>query len=143
MLKGPEDEVLDENFQEGVDYIYKKSSCSMVLNDIQGILFGGLSSRFWMLRKHIICSNVKKLVDHKAPFFSWQCLTIQLKHRDVDLVIPNDKDMDELLELIVDTMVTVNGVKGSAKLIYQKMHYLKYIREYKRQKELAKRNDMS
>lgn len=37
----------DENFKEF------KSSGSCRIEDIQGIIFGGLSSRFWMLRKHI------------------------------------------------------------------------------------------
>ena len=30
-----------------------KSSASCSLSDIQGIVFGGVSSRYWMLRKHI------------------------------------------------------------------------------------------
>jgi hypothetical protein len=32
---------------------FKKSSCSCHVDEIQGIIFGGISSRFWMLRKHI------------------------------------------------------------------------------------------
>ena len=43
----------------------------MYLEDIEGIIFGGISSRFWMLRKHMICKNVKKMVDGILPFFSW------------------------------------------------------------------------
>jgi len=34
------------------DFKNDKSSASCYLNDILGIIFGGVSSRFWMLRKH-------------------------------------------------------------------------------------------
>jgi hypothetical protein len=45
-------------------------SKSYYMSEIEGIIFGGMSSRFWMLRKHI---NSMKLVDieKKSPFFSW------------------------------------------------------------------------
>lgn len=139
LLRGKNSEIMEENFVEGRDFVYKKSNSSMALDDIQGILYGGLSSRFWMLRKHMICSNVKKMVDGLTAFYSWQCLTIQLKHREVDLVIPNQRDMDDVLEVIIDAMNTVNGQKNSADLIRSKMHKIKYRNELKRQKELAKR----
>ena len=35
------------------DYAWVKSFGSCKVDDIHGIIFGGLSSRFWMLRKHI------------------------------------------------------------------------------------------
>lgn len=70
--------------------MYKKSNCSTALDDIQVILYGGLSSRFWMFRKNIILTNQKKLVDDRLPFYSWQCITLQLPSREVDLVIPDD-----------------------------------------------------
>jgi hypothetical protein len=37
-----------------------------------------------------------------------------LSHRDVDLVIKNDKDMDDLIKVVVHAMDTVDGNKGSA-----------------------------
>ena len=70
------DEVLDENFVEGRDFVYKRSSASTALSEISGIIYGGLSSRFWMLRKHLISTNVKHVQAGKAPFYSWQCLTL-------------------------------------------------------------------
>lgn len=112
--------------------MYKKSSGSTPLEEIKNIIYGGLSSRFWMLRKHMISTNVKNVQAGKAPFYSWQCLTLQLSHRDVDLVIPNEKDMDDLLEVLIDAMQTVNGKKDSAEVIIKKMHSIKYRREYKR-----------
>lgn len=69
------------------------------------------------------------------PFYSWQCITLQLEHRDIDLVIPDDADMDRLLKLLIHSMSTINGAKGSAsKLI---MHLNKQVvDEYKRHKGL-------
>ena len=66
------------------------------------------------------------------PFYSWQCITLQLKHREVDLVIPDDNDMNDFLEIIIEAMNTVNGVKDSAVVIKEKMHKIKYKRELKR-----------
>jgi hypothetical protein len=45
-----------------------------------------------------------------------------MKHREVDLVIPDDNDMNDFLELLIDAMDTVNGHKNSAKIIKEKMH---------------------
>ena len=65
--------VLDENFKEGEDYELVLSSASTPLSEILGIIYGGLSSRFWMVRKHMISYNVKSCIDDDAAFFAWQC----------------------------------------------------------------------
>ena len=49
-----------------------------------------------------------------VPFKSWECISLQLGNRDVDLVIPNEKDMDDLIAVVVKHMNTVDGNKGSA-----------------------------
>lgn len=54
-------------------------------------MYGGLSSRFWTLRKHINLMNKKDL--EKIPFYSWNCLTLCFKDRDIDLIIKNEADM--------------------------------------------------
>jgi hypothetical protein len=39
--------------------------------------------------------SIEKFKDEKSvPFYQWQCITLQLKHRDVDLVIKEQEDMD-------------------------------------------------
>ena len=43
------------------DYKNVKSSTSCYLDDIIGIIFGGLSSRFWMLRKHFISLSAEEI----------------------------------------------------------------------------------
>lgn len=70
-----------------------------------------------MFRKHMIQQKKFNLKDEKMAFFSWQCITLQLKDREVDLVIPNEKDMNELLELLIDALNTTNGFKNSAEEI--------------------------
>ena len=36
-----------------------------------------------------------------------------MKDRDVDLVIPKEKDMDQLITILIHAMETVDGTKGS------------------------------
>ena len=71
-----------------------KSSSSCDLRDIQHIVLGGLSSRFWLYRKHInrmddarpFMQNCE--ADH--PFRAWQCLTLFTEDRSIDLVIKEE-----------------------------------------------------
>ena len=90
-----------------------KSSSSCKIDDIIGIVFGGTSTRFWMLRKHMntITPQEYKVMD--VPFYAWQCITLQLRHRMVDLVIKNQQDMDDFLMILIDGMKTVDGNKNS------------------------------
>lgn len=49
--------ILKEKWQKkGIKQEYRAvtSSCSCKLADIKGILFGGISSRFWLMRKHLL-----------------------------------------------------------------------------------------
>ena len=101
------------------DFVSSTSSSSTSIDDIQSIIFGGTNARFWMLRKHVNSMNTEEL--KYLPFLSWQCITLQLSHRDVDLVIPDEKDMDKLLMFLIHSMYTVDGVKGSATQILDLM----------------------
>ena len=97
------------------DFEKDPSSASFNIEDVEGIVFGGISSRFWMLRKHLCSLNPLEHRDgSKIPFHSWNCLTLMLKHRDVDLVIKNEKHMDRFLNFLIFHMNTVNGNKNSA-----------------------------
>jgi hypothetical protein len=84
---------------------------------VKSFVYGGFSSRFWMLRKHICSIEVydPKLKD--LPFYSWQCITIVLSRRDVDLIIPNERDMLDFLTLLICKTNTINGIRDSADLI--------------------------
>ena len=83
-----EDDEEDEPAPEEFDMVKSSASCNVA--DIRNIIFGSTTSRFWIFRKHMISMDQTEYKHQdKIPFFSWQCLTIQLKHRDIDLVIKN------------------------------------------------------
>ena len=65
-----------------------------------------------MLRKHINMLDDKQL--EEVPFFAWNCLTICLKTRDIDLVIKDESDMDKVLKFLVYKLKTQDGVRNSA-----------------------------
>ena len=65
-----------------------------------------------MLRKHINSTDKEDLKDQ--PFYSWNCITLQMSNRDVDLVIRNDDDMEKLLKFLIYNLKTVDGAKNSA-----------------------------
>ena len=45
-------QTLNKTGIEDPDIFNKKSSASTYISNIQNIIFGGINSRFWMLRKH-------------------------------------------------------------------------------------------
>lgn len=96
-------------------YKNKMSSASFKLKDIQGIVFGPSSTRFWLFRKHMITMDIKNFKDPKdVPWYSWECLSLQLKHRDVDIVIRDQENMTKLLKFLIYSMDTIDGEKGSS-----------------------------
>ena len=58
------------------------------VEDIEDFLFGGLSSRFWIMKNFI---NLQKDVNLNPSMQSWNMISIKLKgsFRMIDLVIPN------------------------------------------------------
>ena len=48
-----------------------------------------------------------------VPFYSWECITLQLRHRMVDLVIKKQSDMDDFLMILIDGIKTVDGNRNS------------------------------
>ena len=55
------------------------------------------------------------------PFYAWQCVTLQLQGRMVDLVIKNEKSMDLFLKFLIMALNTLDGVKGSARPLLNRM----------------------
>lgn len=64
---------LDEELDQ-IKFVDDKSSASFHVNDILGFTFGALSSRFWMLRKHINSMPINQ--QHRIPFYSWECISL-------------------------------------------------------------------
>ena len=42
-------------------------------------------------------------------FFSWNCITLQLKKRELNLVIKSDSDMKMFIKFLVYTLNSLNG----------------------------------
>jgi len=49
------------------------------------------------------------------PFYAWECLTIQTKTRQVDLIIKDPKAIENLLFYLIYQMKTFDGSAGSSK----------------------------
>ena len=64
-----------EKFEDKILYKRSVSKASCYLSNIQSFIFGGFSSRFWTLRKHI---NSQQPMDHEKnlPFYCWDAITI-------------------------------------------------------------------
>ena len=115
--------------EDSDEFIEKYSSSSCYLSQIDNFLFGPQSSRFWMLRKHI---NSTPIFGQKSiPFNSWNCLTLQMVHRDVDLVIKNEKHMKMIIQCLVHNMKTLDGQRGSAAKILEELRK-QNVKDYKR-----------
>ena len=88
------------------NYVMKESSASCDISQIKSIIYGGISSRFWMLRKHI--NSLKE--GEEPPFYAWECLTLQLDTRDVDLVIKDEKSMTDFLRFLSYSIRSIDGI---------------------------------
>ena len=103
-----DDEILKQQTKES-DFEIKKSSASFKIKHVENILFGSISSRFWMLRKHINSLSNKDFYLERIPFYSWECITIVIAGREIDLVIKNEACMTMFLKYLVYKMKTVDG----------------------------------
>lgn len=116
-------------------YIMKVSDSSCKVEDVNGIIFGGISSRFWLYRKHIISQdfqqnlyvdtterqvtkNYKGQKQVKMPFYSWECITLELNNgRTMDLVIHDENDMMKFIKYLIFKLETINNtVQTGSKL---------------------------
>jgi hypothetical protein len=91
----------DSQFQN----VLSNSSC--FIKDITSFVFGGFSSRFWILRKHI--NSMPANEQKHLPFYSWHCITIKTINRDIDLVIKDDEQMRILIKFLVYSIDTLDG----------------------------------
>ena len=55
--------------------------------------------------------------NRRPAFYSWECVTLLLPMREIDLVVQKEQDMDDLLEVLVDALDTVDGGRGTAEII--------------------------
>ena len=97
-----------------------KSKASFNIKDIKGFIYGGLSSRFWMLRKHT--NFLDKAACSNLPFYAWQCITVITKSREIDLVIQNEEHLFLFLRYLIWQLETVDGIKKSARPIMEALN---------------------
>lgn len=75
------------------------------LKDITGFIYGACSSRFSTFRNSIneilAQHDCPKEIDDLMPFYSWECLTIQFKRRDLDIVVKDEIQMEILLKFLI------------------------------------------
>ena len=98
-----------QHAEDGTEYYESLSSSSFKIKHVQSITFGPISSRFWNFRKYL-----NTVETQNPPFYSWECLTINLKDRDVDLVIKNQGEMDRLVKYLLYRINSIDGNRNSA-----------------------------
>ena len=54
-------------------------------------------------------------------FYSWCCITLRLKRRDVDLVIKDEKQLSIFLKFLIYSLKTTDGIKNTASNLLHKM----------------------
>lgn len=60
-IKTKDDEAMREHLDKIQNcFVTKVSNSSCKIEDITGIIYGGISSRFWLYRKHIICQDFEE-----------------------------------------------------------------------------------
>lgn len=57
-----------------------------------------------------------------APFYCWECLTIELGNRDLDLVIRSEKHMKFVLKFLIHSIRTMDGRRGTAEKVLSLMN---------------------
>ena len=65
--------------------------------------------------------DINKLKRNQVPFYSWECITLYCGIRDINLVIRNEKRMDEFLKMLIYTLNTVDGNRDSGLKIQEKL----------------------
>ena len=123
--------LLDDIQIDDPNYRLVKSTSSCRLEDILGFVYGGSSSRFWMFRKYTNNLSSRDIEREPLPFYSWECLTLQLVNRDVYLVIRDEKHMENILKILIDSLDTIDGNRGSRAAISESLD-----RQYKQSQTL-------
>jgi hypothetical protein len=115
-------EKLEDDNHNGVKLVIQPSSASCYLSQIKSISFGGFSSRFWSLRKHILSTEFQFQKPLNLPFYSWQCISLSLHNRDVDIVIKNERLQNKLVKYLLYKLETIDGIAGSATSLLKTMN---------------------
>ena len=60
--------------------------------------------------------------ENNVPFYAWNCITLQLHNRDVDLVIKNQDHMDLFIKFLMYELKSLDGKRNSAANLLELIH---------------------
>jgi hypothetical protein len=98
-LKVSSMKVIDEIYDPNKKVELEPARTVIKIEEIQQIMFGGFSSRFWVMRVHFNYQEDNMIM--KMPFKSWNCLTLAMKDRDIDLVICDENVQNLLVKYLL------------------------------------------
>ena len=61
-----------------------------------------------------------RAIETKLPFYAWECITLSLKMREIDLVIPDPEDMRVLILFLIIRLNTFDGKRNSLDVLRQR-----------------------
>ena len=113
-----DDQISDDGLNNP-DFKWVKSQFSCNVDDIKAIIVGGVSSKFWQMRKYLNQIHPEEYLKKSKdiPFYAWQCITLQLQSEDIDLIIKKPRNMMKLVRFLIYSMNTVDGNRGSADML--------------------------
>ena len=87
------------------------------------MIVGGITSRFWLFRKHMntIPPRKYRVLGNDVPFYAWQCLTLQMHNRDINLIIKNERHMIMFIKYICYQINSINGQRDSGLAMQQRL----------------------
>ena len=93
---------------------YHRSQKSCKVDDIVAFFYGPVTSRFWVLRKHICMLGIKNL-SQNLSFYAWDCLTISVKDQeDICLIVKDETKLMKLVQFLIFKLQTVDGKRDTA-----------------------------
>lgn len=77
------------------------------VRDIEDFMFGGLSSRFWILKNFI---NLQKDTNLPYSMLCWNMISIKLRNSErlIDLIIPSEEQMNLLIMFLLHQIYKTN-----------------------------------
>ena len=79
-------------------------------DELQGFIFGGFSSRFWLMQNFI---NMQEKNSLTTSMFCWNMISLSLKSKKefINLIVPKEKDMDMLIQFLLELIYETNAKK--------------------------------
>ena len=77
-------------------------------DEIQGFVFGGFSSRFWLMQNFI---NMQSKDSLTTSMLCWNMISLSLKSKRefINLIVPKEKDMDMLIQFLLELIYETNA----------------------------------